>query len=66
VLVYAPSNIKHSRLVTPLAALGAVCTMIGAIALHIHRKDGAEAIATNLFIIALAVFIAYSRSGLIG
>jgi hypothetical protein len=38
--------------------------MIGAIVLHIQRKDGAEAIATILFIIALDVFVAYSRSGL--
>jgi hypothetical protein len=49
---------------TPLAALGATCTMIGAIVLHIQRKDGSEAIATILFIIALDVFVAYSRSGL--
>jgi len=39
--------------------------MIGAIVLHIQRKDGAEAIATILFIIALDVFVAYSRSGLV-
>jgi len=41
-----------------LTLLAAVCTMIGAIVLHIRRKDGAEVIATNLFIIALAVFVA--------
>ena len=28
-----------------------------------QRKDGDEAIASNLFIIALAVFVAYIRSG---
>ena len=51
---------------TPLAAVGTVCTMNGAIVLHIRRKDGAEAIATNLFIIALAIFVPYNRSVLIG
>ena len=58
-----PQILNIAPWLTPLATLGAVCTIIGAIALHIQRKDGAEAIATNLFIIALAVFVAYSRSG---
>ena len=53
-----PQILNIAPWLTPLAALGAVCTMIGAIALHIQRKDGAEAIATNLFIIALAIFVA--------
>ena len=61
-----PQILNIAVWLTPLAAVGAVCTMIGAIVLHIRRKDGAEAIATNLFIIALAIFVAYNRSGLIG
>jgi|TARA_B110000259_G_scaffold144184_1_gene162412 hypothetical protein len=61
-----PQILNFWAWLTPLAAVGAVCTMIGAIVLHIRRKDGAEAIATNFFIIALAIFVAYSRSGLIG
>ena len=61
-----PQILNFWAWLTPLAAVGAVCTMIGAIVLHIRRKDSAEAIATNFFIIALAIFVAYSRSGLIG
>ena len=61
-----PQILNIAVWLTLLAALGAVCTMIGTIVLHIRRKDDAEAIATNLFIIALAVFVAYSMSELIG
>ena len=61
-----PQILNRAIWLTPMAALAAVCTMIGAIVLHIRRKEGAEAIVINLFIIVLAVFVAYSRSGLIG
>jgi len=60
-----PQILNIAVWLTLLAALGAVCTMIGTIVLHIRRKDDAEAIATNLFIIALAVFVAYNMSELI-
>ena len=60
-----PQILNIAVRLTLLAALGAVCTMIGTIVLHIRRKDDAEAIATNLFIIALAVFVAYNMSELI-
>ena len=61
-----PQILNRAIWLTPMAALAAVCTMIGAIVLRIRRKEGAEAIVINLFIIVLAVFVAYSRSGLIG
>ncbi|MFK7803502.1 MAG: DoxX family protein [Anaerolineae bacterium] len=46
---------------TPLAAVGLVCTMIGAALLHSQRGDGAQAIITNVVIGLLAVFVAYGR-----
>lgn len=46
---------------TPLAAVGAVCTMLGAMALHIKRKDGPKAIGPNILIMAIALFVAYGR-----
>ena len=49
---------------TPLAAIGAICTMLGAIILHFRRKDGASAIVANFVILLIAVFVAYGRFGL--
>lgn len=46
---------------TPLAALGLVCTMIGAALLHAKRGDGTASIATTLVLGALALFVAYGR-----
>jgi hypothetical protein len=46
---------------TPLAAVGAVCTMLGAMMLHIKRKDGPKALIPNFVILAIALFIAYGR-----
>ena len=50
---------------TPLAAVGFVCTMIGAAALHVQRGDGAQAIVTNIVFLLLAAFVAYGRFVLI-
>ena len=46
---------------TPLAAVGLVCTMIGAMLLHLKRGDGMQAIATNIVLLVLAAFVAYGR-----
>ena len=46
---------------TPLAAIGFVCTMIGAAALHVQRGDGAQAVGTNIVLLLLAAFVAYGR-----
>lgn len=46
---------------TPLAAVGFVCTMIGAAALHVQRGDGAQAVVTNMVLLLLAAFVAYGR-----
>ncbi len=50
---------------TPLAAVGFVCTMIGAAILHLQRKDGAQALVTNIVLLLLAAFVVYGRFVLI-
>ncbi|MFT7583657.1 MAG: hypothetical protein ACI9EW_000071 [Cellvibrionaceae bacterium] len=47
---------------TPLAAVGFVCTMLGATALHIQRG---ESPVTNIVLLLLAAFVAYGRFVLI-
>ena len=46
---------------TPLAAVGLVLTMIGAMMLHVRRSDGAQAIVVNVVLLLLAAFVAYGR-----
>ena len=50
---------------TPLAAVGFACTMIGALLLHLQRKDGAQSLVTNIVLLLLAAFVAYGRFVLI-
>jgi uncharacterized membrane protein YphA (DoxX/SURF4 family) len=45
---------------TPLAAVGLIIVMIGAIPFHIRRKEYTN-IVLNLVLLALAVFVAYGR-----
>src|SRR5205085_5055473 len=45
---------------TPLAAVGLVLTMIGAMILHGSRKEFSN-IGINLILLALAVFVVYGR-----
>ena len=46
---------------TPLAAVGLVLTMIGAMILHVQRGDGPQPLVTNVIILLLAAFVAYGR-----
>ncbi len=46
---------------TPLAAVGLVLTMIGAMALHAKRGDGAPAIIANAVLLLVAAFVALGR-----
>ena len=46
---------------TPLAALGLVLTMVGAVALHVIRGDGMKTISRNIFLILLTGIIAVGR-----
>lgn len=48
-------------ILTPLAALGLILTMIGAMLLHIQRKDPPAMLLINLVLLLLAAFIAYGR-----
>ena len=48
-------------ILTPLAAVGLILTMIGAMALHIRRGDGTQPIVMNVVLMLLAVFVAYGR-----
>lgn len=48
-------------ILTPLAAVGLILTMLGAIMLHVRRGDGAQAIMVNVVLLLLAVFVAYGR-----
>lgn len=52
-------------ILTPLAAVGLILTMIGAMTLHIKRGDGAQAIVMNLVLLLMAAFVAYGRFVLI-
>ena len=45
---------------TPLAAMGLIIVMVGAVIDHIQRKEYPN-IGLNLVLLALAVFIAYGR-----
>lgn len=49
---------------TPLAAIGVILTMIGASMLHMRRKDGSQALGTNIFILLIAAFVTYGRFAL--
>ncbi len=47
-------------ILTPLAAVGLIVTMLGAIIFHIPRKEYPN-IVFNLILLALAAFVAYGR-----
>lgn len=46
---------------TPLAAAGLVVTMIGALTLHLSRRDAFANTAPSIVLLALAIFVAYGR-----
>ena len=46
---------------TPLAAVGLVLTMVGALILHLRRGDGTQALVTNTVLLLIAAFVAYGR-----
>lgn len=50
---------------TPLAAIGIICIMIGAMTLHIKRGDGKQAIIPTAFLLLMTAFVAYGRFALI-
>lgn len=50
---------------TPLAALGLALEMLGAIILHIRRKDPIQASIPSIIFVIIATFVAYGRFVLI-
>lgn len=46
---------------TPLAAAGLILTMLGAIATNLRLQSGFSHVATNLVLLALALFVVYGR-----
>jgi uncharacterized membrane protein YphA (DoxX/SURF4 family) len=50
---------------TPLAALGIICIMVGAMILHVRRRDGKHAIIPTAIILLIAAFLTYGRSVLV-
>jgi hypothetical protein len=56
-----PALLGIAPVLVPLAALGLVALMIGAMITHI-RRDEANAIVLNLALLALAAFVAWGRA----
>lgn len=48
-------------ILTPLAAVGVILTMFGALSLHKKRGDEAKAFMVNIIILLIAGFVAYGR-----
>ena len=46
---------------TPFAAVGLAFTMIGALALHLRRGDGPQALVPDVMLLLIASFVAYGR-----
>jgi hypothetical protein len=57
-----PAALGIAPVLTPLAALGLVATMIGAAAVHARRKE-MQAIPVNVVLLLLAAFVAWGRFG---
>ncbi|MFT6943408.1 MAG: putative membrane protein YphA (DoxX/SURF4 family) [Nitriliruptoraceae bacterium] len=58
-----PAAVGILPILTPLAAVGLALTMVGAAVLHLKRSDGAMALAPNVMLGGLAVFVAVQRFG---
>lgn len=57
-----PVALDIAPVLVPLAAVGLVLVMVGAIITH-HRRHEAQAIVVNLAYLALAGFVAWGRFG---
>ena len=57
-----PAALDIAPVLVPLAAVGLVLLMVGAIITHLRRHE-AQAIVVNLAVLALAVFVAWGRFG---
>ncbi|MDZ5447145.1 DoxX family protein [Micromonospora sp. 4G57] len=57
-----PAMLDIAPVLVPVAAVGLVLLMIGAIITHLHRHE-AKPILANVAYLALAVFVAWGRFG---
>jgi DoxX-like family len=57
-----PAALDIAPVLVPLAAVGLVLLMVGAIITHVRRHE-AQAIVVNLALLALAVLVAWGRFG---
>lgn len=57
-----PALLDIAPVLVPVAAAGLVLLMIGAMITHV-RRDEAKLIGSNLFLLALAAFVAWGRFG---
>ena len=57
-----PAALDIAPVLVPLAAVGLVLLMVGAIITHLRRHE-AQAIVVNLVLLALAGFVAWGRFG---
>ena len=57
-----PALFDIATVLVPLAAVGLALVMVGAIVVHARRKE-TPMVATNVVLLALAVFVAWGRFG---
>lgn len=57
-----PAALGIAPVLVPLAAVGLVLLMVGAIITHLRRHE-AQAIVVNLVLLAVAAFVAWGRFG---
>jgi uncharacterized membrane protein YphA (DoxX/SURF4 family) len=57
-----PATVHIAPILVPLAAVGLVLVMSGAVVVHARRKEPMN-VAVNVVLIALAVFVAWGRFG---
>ncbi|WP_336112866.1 DoxX family protein [Streptomyces sp. PTD9-10] len=57
-----PAVLHVAPVLVPLAAVGWVLLMTGAVITHLRRQE-AQAVAVNLVLLALAAFVAWGRFG---
>jgi hypothetical protein len=55
-----PGLTKILPILTPIAAVGLVLTMVGAIVVHLPRKEYAN-VGGNVVLLLMAAFVAYGR-----
>jgi len=57
-----PPLVGVAEVLSPLAAVGLALTMVGAIVVHLRRREN-QVVPVNVVLLALAVFVAWGRFG---